>query len=612
MKHKFRQHWPLLAVVILAILLRLPLLNGSFWMDEAAQALESARSWSEQLQIKDDFQPPLLHLIVALAMRIDDSEWWLRTWGALIPGILTIIGSYVVALEVGKWVFKSPLVRLNTKLNGLNRHTILLASLTALLLATSSFHILYSQELRQYSLPAMWGIWSWWVLIKTSAITTGSRQWWAWGSSWVVLSVLGLYSSYLYPFLLISQVVWIASRLIRQAGSQQYQTDPTISPWRKKSPNFSHSTIRQASVNHSITYTQHLNTIWPQRLWLILGLLIILAFLPWLPSFRDQLHAGQVLRLSLPGWETVVSTPQLKALALVGGKFLFGVADITPNPDFVIYTLMFFGLLGVCSYVSNLIGRHPEPTTPPRREKSSELVEDPAEAVVLAPRLGAATSKLIEISRSGYAKAILLILMAFLLPLLTAWLASFIVPVLQPKRVLYLLPFWYLGLSLLITVVLTTYQTWQVKIWPTMLLGLLLILNLGSTNAYWSDATLQRENWHRAWLEVNQTYGTHTPKLFLFDGPFASWAWYDRQYSNFANINNFSFTGGRTADYNQASSILEVASNHYTHPTIIYFDYLTDLTDPNRLVLTELARQGYQPAEVLDYPNIGFVRVFRK
>lgn len=542
MKQRFGRHWPLLAIVFLAILLRLPLLNGSFWMDEAAQALESARPWSEQLQIRDDFQPPLLHLIVAAAIRVDDSEWWLRTWGALIPGILTIIGTYFVALEVGKWVYKNKI-----------DHSIVLASLTALLLVTSSFHIFYSQELRQYSLPAMWGIWSWWVLIKMSVMNIGSHSWWKWGMGWTILSTLGLYSSYLYPFLLISQIAWIAMTRARLK----------ICPWLH---------------------------------WLTLGLLIILVFLPWLPSFLDQLNAGQMLRLTLPGWESVVSTPQLKALALVGGKFIFGVSDITPNPYFAIYTLMLLGLVGICCYWFLKASAH-------RGELNS--IDRHAELV-------SASSKMIVISRQGLSRAILLILIAFLLPLLVAWLISFIVPVLQPKRVLYLMPFWYLGLSLLITIVIANYQSWKIRIWPVALLILLLIFNLGSTMVYWLDPNLQRENWRQAWIDIDQTYGDNTPKLFLFDGPFASWAWYDGQYSSLATSNDFSFIGARTASREQASSIVERSTNQYSQPTIIYFDYLTDLTDPERLVLTEMKNQGYMPADVFDYPNIGFVRVFRK
>ena len=48
-------------IIVGALLLRLILINSSFWLDEAAQALESIRPLSQQLQIQNDFQPPLYH-----------------------------------------------------------------------------------------------------------------------------------------------------------------------------------------------------------------------------------------------------------------------------------------------------------------------------------------------------------------------------------------------------------------------------------------------------------------------------------------------------------------------------------------------------------------------
>ena len=76
---------PLLLILLLALILRLPHLNDSFWLDEAAQVLESLRPLNQQLQIKDDFQPPLLHLITFLSLKVAQSEWWLHLTGALLP-----------------------------------------------------------------------------------------------------------------------------------------------------------------------------------------------------------------------------------------------------------------------------------------------------------------------------------------------------------------------------------------------------------------------------------------------------------------------------------------------------------------------------------------------
>jgi len=52
---------------------------------------------------------------------------------------------------------------------------------------------------------------------------------------------------------------------------------------------------------------------------------------------------------------------------------------------------------------------------------------------------------------------------------------------------------------------------------------------------------------------------------------------------------------------------LKIASNY---EVVLVFDYLRDLTDPNKRVESILMELGFKEAGVLDYPNIGFVRVF--
>lgn len=64
--------------------------------------------------------------------------------------------------------------------------------------------------------------------------------------------------------------------------------------------------------------------------------LVTLSFIPWLPFLKQQLVVSQELRVRTPSWEHVVSTPQLKAVPLVFGKFLFGVLDLEINAVYLI------------------------------------------------------------------------------------------------------------------------------------------------------------------------------------------------------------------------------------------------------------------------------------
>ncbi|PIY79935.1 MAG: hypothetical protein COY81_00390 [Candidatus Pacebacteria bacterium CG_4_10_14_0_8_um_filter_43_12] len=475
----------LIGVLLIAVALRLPVLSGSFWLDEAAQALESARPLSQQLQIKDDFQPPLLHLILHFSLYLGDSEWWLRTVGALIPAIITILFTY----KLGQKLF--------------DEKTALLAGL---LLVTSTFHIFYSQELRPYSLPAAWAAISWFVLIVGWKEQRGYKK-----SELLVVtfaSVAGLYSSYLYPFLLLSQLIWL---------------------WTQN--------------------RQHI------KQWLWTFAVTILLFLPWLPIFAGQLSAGQVLQSSLPGWSSVVSPPQLKALSLVAAKFVYGSLDVRPTPIFV-------GLTGLI--------------------------------------LGTATLITIKLMCKEKRQQLSPIIFWLCLPILSAWLISFWIPILQAKRVLFSLPACYLFLAGLV------FYSKQLRLLQKLsyvLVFLVLSINLFSVYAYWSHPQLQRENWRDLITQIQQQFPDHSVALFSFSAPFAPWRWYaNADYPAIAT--GELFLNEQTAE-KTIQQLLE-----YDH--ILVFDYLRDLTDPDHLLDQYILEAGYQNSGYLDYSQIGFVRIYSR
>lgn len=471
-------------ILIFAIILRLPLLNGSFWLDEAAQFLESARSLTEQLSIKDDFQPPLMHLLTFFSIRLGNifglgrTEWWLRLIPSFIPGILTIWATYQIGLKF------------------FNRKAALLASL---FLATSSFHIFYSQELRPYSLPALWGIMATWQMLEM--IKNDKKK-----PSFLfgIFSVLGIYSSYLYPFLLVAQLAYLIRNKFK---------------------------LKKA---------------------ILLSVFIGLSFLPWLPKFLEQLQAGQSLRLSMPGWDKVVSLPQLKTAALIPLKFIFGVSDLQNNLAYVFLALIIF--VPFIYFVYLLI-----------KKRNKQL-------------------------------SFFLYLLA--LPLLASWLISFFVPVLQAKRVLYLLPVF----ALLEAYLITTYQ----KIHPHLskiFLSSILIINIFSTLAYWKKPNLQRENWRSLTKEIENKFPkAETAILFSFNAPFAPWVFYEKN-----EIKTFNTGGFYVNNLDDPAQLLKELSNYRY---VLVFDYLRDLTDPDDILLKTVKDLGFSEAGVLDYSNIGFVRIY--
>lgn len=500
-----------LLVLGLALILRIPFLGESFWLDEAAQALESARPLSEQLNIAFDFQPPLLHFLLHFALKIGDSEVWLRTVGALIPGIVTIFYTMKVGDTVG------------------NRAV---GILSGLFLATNPFHIFYSQELRPYSLSALWGVMSWWYLLEHFT-AEGARQTettkFKYSFKYLGTSILGLYTTYLYPFLLLSQATYLL--LHRHALRRRY--------------------------------LEHL-------------LLILVAVLPLFPLFLSQLTIGTELRTQLPGWENVVSFSQLQSIPLIIGKFLFGSVDLKISFTFILpVVLLFSGLLLL------IVTRNFLPSYKP--------------------------------------KSFTILIFWLLVPIVSSWMVSFLVPVVQPKRLLFLLPAW-------IIFVLSIGHPAYSSFFPQFITGqkineylyrrLQLVASwivisvvigtqfVGLLNLY-TNAQSRREDWRSAYEYITQTYDAHSSiVVFSFVEPFAPWQWYDTD-----NYPSFS-TGTYSIDqFTNAPEILK-SLNDYEY--VLVFDYLRDLTDPQNRIGRALINFGYEERAVLDFNSVGFVRVYSK
>lgn len=477
-------------IIVLSILLRLPLLSGSFWLDEAAQVIESARPFSEQFKIAEDFQPPLLHLIVHFATYFSLTEWWLRTIGALIPGLITIFYTY----KIGEKLFSKTV-----------------AAASALLLATSSFHIFYSQELRPYSLSVVWVVVSWFILLQ---IFFGNKKF---DLKTILLygvsTALGLYSSYLYPFVILSQGIYI---------------------------------------------------LWKERQYLskyIFSLCVTgVLFAPWVPFMLEQLQVGQELRKNLPGWEAVVAIPQLKSLPLTFGKFVYGVLDLKFSAFFVITLL----LLAI-SFGKNVLQK----------------------------------SRVQHLSKQQ-----ILLLCWFFIPLITAWIVSFFIPILQPKRVIYLLPAFFLSISAL-TLENFSWKNFTKRSLATVsTVGILVLINLYATSAYYTNPQYQRENWRSTYQKIVREYPSDAAVIFAFSGVFAPWEWYDTEgYPVFT-------TGSLTTHDSAALESQLKKASEYSY--LLVFDYLRDLTDPNNEIESVLEGLGYTQKDLFAVPNIGFIRVYAR
>jgi len=469
---------PEISILLLALITRLIHLNGSFWLDEAAQALESARNLSEQLNISYDFQPPLFHLLVHGLIQINHSEVWLRL-ASLIPGLATVW----ILMAIGKRLF--------------NREVGLTAGV---LLATSQFHLFYSQELRPYSLAtclALIAFWGWLDLVISKK---------RFSPLFFFASLAGLYTMYLFPVFLLSLFVL------------------TFIFYRSRT---------------ALTAC-HL-------------LLTALLFLPWLPKFMEQTQIGTGLAQAQPVWSTMVSPPLIKMAPLVFMKFLLGRIAIDPIPSTIFISL---GLLAVC-LIYGL--------------KTQSLVH----------------GRIVNITA--------------ILPIFFALVISILVPVLDPKRVMFCLPFVYLSLSAGLS---KSYRS-------AIALVFLLIVNLSAITNYAVNPDNQREPWREAiaQIEANEppalqrTAGSPTNRplfieppvvIFIFDAPFAPWVWYQHR-----NLETLALTDPK--------ALPTLSTN-----SVILFDYLKPLYDPNNQLPLLLQEQGFSLSGYHQYPGIGKINLYAR
>jgi uncharacterized membrane protein len=494
-----KENWGVWFVLLLTCVLRLPLLSGSFWLDEAAQALESARPFSEQLAIAGDFQPPLLHYIVHFAMYLGREEQWLRIWGALLPGIITVIAVWWLGT---KWF---------------NKTTGFIASM---LLASNSFHIFYSQELRPYSLPTMFVLLSW-VCVTKLFENPKQKSMWFW---WSISSLLGWYSSYIYPFFWVVQVGVILFVLRKQ--------------------------IRNVLVASAVT---------------------VAGFLPWVPSLLEQLRVGSDLQKTLPGWSDVVGTPWLKSLPLTAAKLVFGVLDLSFSPAYLVTA-------GLVAFLTLFLVWNKK-------------------TVFLSWG---------EVKKNPYT---VLPVVWLVLPLIVTWVVSLIIPVLQPKRVLFLWPAFSLFMAQLVTPHIENFLAHKKmeKSWvPGMFLAALLFgTNTISTGAYWTTPALQREDWRSMIKKLESlTPPDKTVAIFAFPAPFAPWVWYASP-----EIDTLS-TG--TLSVGQIASVRDFVEPVNQYEYVVTFEYLQQLSDPNKDIEQTVSSYQYKDVYLLDYPLIGFTRVWTK
>jgi len=167
----------LVFILLLALGLRLPVLNQSFWLDEGAQVLMSSKSLSFQWfgRTTGEFHPPLFYILIHFWLNLGKSEWFLR-----LPSVIFGVATVYFAFLIGKRLF-------NEKLG----------ILSAFFLAIAPYHVYYSQEARMYSLTPF--------LETASTFFLLEKKWFFY---FLTITAL-LYTHYLGAFIVFFHAIWI-------------------------------------------------------------------------------------------------------------------------------------------------------------------------------------------------------------------------------------------------------------------------------------------------------------------------------------------------------------------------------------------------------------------
>jgi len=198
LKTKLLSHLWLWPILVLALLLRLPRLNRSLWIDEVYSiSMRGAMSFGEIITTTADPHPPLYYLTLHTWMLVfGDSPIAARSLSLLL-GLVSIAAVYFLAYE------------LYDQQTGL---------ITALLISLSAFHIQYSQTARMYSMLFLFGVLS--ILFYTRCLQDHSFEN---RLGYVVATMAMLFTHSYGSFVLLGQLLHLAARLARTSDREGFR-----------------------------------------------------------------------------------------------------------------------------------------------------------------------------------------------------------------------------------------------------------------------------------------------------------------------------------------------------------------------------------------------------
>ncbi len=285
---------------------------------------------------------------------------------------------------------------------------------------------------------------------------------------------------------------------------------------------------------------------------------IILSLIPlgvlftfWFPQFNQQIIKNNELVSLFPKWEAVIGGASIKNLIIAWAKFILGRISFEPK-------LFYYGLVGIFSLP------------------------------VLAGIYNAARN----------VKKYLLIWLWFIFPVISGFLFSFYIPVFNYFRFIFVVP----ALLILIALGLRDMKRNIMR----LVLGLIVLGNIIGLSIYYFDPSQQRENWRQAVSFIEQNAKFDDIVIFEFREEVAPYRFYKKNIVDSTGALD-SYTANRQKTENK------LMQNIQNKNGIFYFEYLRDLSDPERIVEQKLQSEGFNKKDVYnDFHNIGQVTYWHK
>ena len=192
----------------------------------------------------------------------------------------------------------------------------------------------------------------------------------------------------------------------------------------------------------------------------------------------------------------------------------------------------------------------------------------------------------------------MIVFLWIIIPIVTVFIYSYKIPVFNYFRFLFILPAFYLVITAGVTVIKSNYA-------KRIIISLILLLNLVSTGIYYLDSKQQREDWKSAVAMVEEKIKSNEIVGFGYPEPFAPYRWYATNPGVARGFTDSIAPG----DENTA----EITGNLISGISgVYYFEYLNDLSQPNRIVQKTIENNGLFIDKIYNFNGVGLIYYYTK